>query len=136
MDYKNQKYRYMLIFLLIASVSSRYRAPTLQKDACPSPEERTSAWNIGQTCDTIRRSCCFDELINDSNGTLKNVSCCYTYGTAGPIKCCGWTYWYWYYLGIILPIAGFIVLVVCLMIPQALANKSRKDNAENIEQKN
>ena len=70
----------MWIFLLIAVVSSRYHPPTLEKNACPPHEERLSAWNIGRTCDNIRRSCCFDELVNDSNGNLSTAWCCYTYG--------------------------------------------------------
>ena len=56
---------------------------------CPVPEDRRNAWYSGKQCNSID-SCCFNEVIDvnpSSNGT--STTCCYAYGTAGPIKCCG-----------------------------------------------
>jgi hypothetical protein len=115
----------MWLLLLITVVNS-------QRDACPSPKERAGAWNIGQTCDNMRRSCCFDEVIADSNGNLTNVSCCYTYGTAGPIKCCGWTYFPLWVLGIIIPMAVWLTTVGSLMALRAYAeNNCEKDKEDD-----
>lgn len=45
---------------------------------CPAPEDRLNAWMTG-ICDH-NYACCFYEV---------NTTCCYTYGSTGPIKCCG-----------------------------------------------
>lgn len=67
----------LLLFLLLVEAN---------KLQCPHPEDRANAWYSGKTCDSFCSSwgCCFNELI-DGNTT----SCCYAYGTDGPIKCCG-----------------------------------------------
>lgn len=51
---------------------------------CPVPEDRQLAWYSGAPCQSTKVSCCFTELINNVS-----LSCCYAYGTDGPIKCCG-----------------------------------------------
>jgi hypothetical protein len=122
---------YIWIFLLvIGTINSRGYAPTLARDACPSPSERAGAWNIGETCDNMLRSCCFDEEINNSHGNLTNVSCCYTYGTAGPIKCCGWTYFPLWALGIIIPMAVWIGIVL-LLCSLRIAYEKKDDDTCN-----
>ena len=52
---------------------------------CPAPEDRLSAWYSGKTCDFSNFGCCFDEIINGDK-----ISCCYAYGSDGPLKCCGY----------------------------------------------
>jgi hypothetical protein len=50
---------------------------------CPVPKDRIHAFYSG-ACRGIG-GCCFNELVNNVSS-----SCCYQYGTNGPIKCCGW----------------------------------------------
>lgn len=122
---------YILIFLIIGIIDSRYQAPT-RPNVCPDPEHRAIAWNTGKTCEDMRRTCCFDEVV-DSGGKLTNISCCYTGGNIDPIKCCGYNHFPLWLLGIIIPITVWIIIVVSLLVCTRCLNNKHKQNTNNSE---
>ena len=72
----------LLTFTLIFAICVQGNEEDFQ---CPTPEDRKHAWYSGRVCKHPNNyQCCFNELINNHT-----MSCCYAYGTDGPIKCCG-----------------------------------------------
>jgi hypothetical protein len=69
----------VLLSFILCHAASSIMAPY----QCPTPEDRAVAWYIDGGC-RGEYSCCYTEM--HLNVT---ASCCYTYGTNGPVKCCG-----------------------------------------------
>lgn len=68
-----------ILFLYVTLCSSSGPVPM----PCPTPQDRAIAWYSGSQC-VASYSCCFTEPLGNTT-----ASCCYSYGSDGPYKCCG-----------------------------------------------
>jgi len=68
-----------ILFLYVTLCSSSTPVPL----PCPTPEDRAVAWYSGRLC-ASSYSCCYTEPLGNTT-----ASCCYSYGSDGPYKCCG-----------------------------------------------
>ncbi len=105
---------------------------------CPTNEDRLDAFYIESAC-VCRNCCCFDEIFLDPNsGNMTNTSCCYEYGSNGPVKCCKLNSIQVdikeVLLSIFVPI-GIIVMTICLvaLIWVMVARFSRTANENDSE---
>ena len=63
----------------------------IKSSGCPNEVEREHAWDSQKACGSSATGpCCFSELyMNPVTFNVTNTTCCYAFGTDGPLKCCG-----------------------------------------------
>lgn len=73
---------------------------------CPVPEDRLNAWYRG-ICSGGNYDCCFNEI---------NTTCCYAYGSNGPIKCCGIETDHVFMIFGIIMLVLISIAIICLLL--------------------